>query len=233
MPDEDYESMVDELSTVIAQAEQDGGQATGLRNMRKALRRSAKAQEEAEQRGYQRALTEQTSKSVLDTRGIPAALRGLFTGTDLSDSAAVDAKVKELQDQGLTWQTPSPQPQPAGAPQPQGQGAPSAAAQQPVPPALANALASFTPEQMQALKAVMPGVDVSGVLAAQTSQMQQAAAGGTPAGATGDLEARIRAAAANPGAVTAEQRQALAAELNKELDHFSAAQSATFGNPLG
>lgn len=100
-----YEDLADQVSTLIAEANAAGQDSGSLASIRKALRRADKRVQEAETQGYERAKAEQAHGQAFDRLQVPAALRGLFTGIDPTDQAAMDAKVADLRAQGVTWQT--------------------------------------------------------------------------------------------------------------------------------
>lgn len=120
MGDESHDDLEDVFSDLIADARGAGQDTKTLTDLRKAYRRAVKDGREAEARGYERAkqelASEQASRQAFDRLKVPAALQGLFSGIDPTDTVAMDAKVADLRAAGITWQaagdTPTTQQQP-------------------------------------------------------------------------------------------------------------------------
>jgi len=224
--DLDYGGMADQLSRVISEGEQAGEPMHGLKQMRKALRRAAKSVDEAEQRGFERGRSEQLTSEARETLqaeflqqlrnedahqrnvrrlGLPEELRSLFDALPADDFQAWQAKASELRSKGISWSTdPTAQQERRQVDQMQ-----QAAAQ-----VLLNG-GQVDPD----IFAALPAETRAQVVAAQTAGMQQAAAGGTPAGFEPPHEQRLQTMRRQGIAPqTHEQRQALADEVNRELD---------------
>jgi hypothetical protein len=218
-----YDEFVDEVTAIIAAGEADGREMSGLKQMRTALRRTGKHVEEAEQRGYARALAEQQSKGVFAAKGIPDTAAGLFSGVDLTDTAAIDQKLQELASQGIRFEkaaaTEGAPPAAAGTPPTQG-----------TPPAQESPFAGLDMAEVgRRLQNVTmePGMTPEAAIAAAIGQMQATQAGGGPPASSGDVVADIQKMAANPGAYSDEQRLALADRFNRDLDALSQQASGT------
>lgn len=226
----DYDAFVDEVTAIIAAGEADGREMTGLKQMRTALRRTGRQLEEAEQRGYARALAEQQSKSVFAAKGIPDDAAPFFAGVDLTDQTALDGRLQELASKGIRFEkaaTEGAPPAAAGTPPAQG------GTQQPQQ-GQGNPLAGVDWAQLGPLLQnvpVQPGMTPEAMIAAAVGQMQATQAGGSPPASSGDIVADIQKAAANPGGMTEDQALDLAARFNRELDALS--QQAAGSSVLG
>lgn len=223
-----YDALVDKVTEFISAGEQAGEDMTGLKDMRQSLRRVGRQVEEAESRGYARALAEQQAKGVFAAKGIPDTAAGLFSGVDLTDTAALDTKLQELASQGIRFEKAAAT---EGAP-------PAAAGTPPVPGGptdvqphpLAGVDWSQVGKLMQNVP-MQPGMTPEAAIAAAMGQMQAAQAGGSPPASSGDVMADIKKAAANPGAYNEDQLLSLADRFNRELDGLS--QQAAGSSVLG
>jgi hypothetical protein len=206
-----------------------GRDGTGLSGLRKAVKRTARLVEEAEQRGYARARSEFRDQALDDqTReqlrrefveelhgqnaarrnalrlGIPDALLGNFEGLG-PDFKDWERRAAELHAAGITWGEADPLLQQVAAARLQA--AQHAAAQVksnggPVSLAPGNGV----PEQVR-----------DQLVAEATEAMVAGQAGGLPPHAP-SLESDIRKAAQNPGAYSPEELEGLANRFNRELD---------------
>lgn len=223
-----YDDFVDEVTAIIAAGEEAGRDMGGLKQMRQALRKTGRHIEEAEQRGYARAQAERQAQTVFAAKGIPDDAATLFSGVDLTDTAALDGRLQELASRGIKFEKAATEgaPPAAAAPPPQD-------GQQPND-AQANPLAGIDWTQIgKQLENVpmQPGMTPEAAIAAAIGQMQSTQAGGTPPASSGDTVADIQKMAANPGAYSDEQRLALADRFNRELDALS--QQASGRSILG
>lgn len=220
----DYDAFVDDLSGIIAAGEAEGREMTGLKQMRTALRKTGRQLEEAEQRGYARATAERQAQSVFAAKGIPDTAAGLFSGVDLTDTAALDAKLEELRSQGIRFEKAATEGAPAAA-----QGTPpTQEGQQQLPAQLQGLDLAQVFKHLQNVQ-VGPGMTQEAAIAAAMGQMQATQAGGSPPASSGDVQADIQKMAANPGAYTEAQIHEVAERFNRDLDALSA-QAA--GRPL-
>jgi len=220
----DYDAFVDDLSGIIAAGEADGREMTGLKQMRTALRKTGRQLEEAEQRGYARAQAEAQSKGVFAAKGIPDTAAPFFSGVDLTDTAALDAKLQELASQGIRFEkAAATEGAPAAA-----QGTPQEGQQ--LPAQLQGLDMAQVFKHLQNVQ-VGPGMTQEAAIAAAMGQMQATQAGGSPPASSGDVMADIKQAAANPGAYSEDQILSLAERFNRELDGLS--QQAAGGSVLG
>lgn len=225
----------DYLGQLIEQNGGGGGRdGSGLSGLRKAVKRTARLVEEAEQRGYARARSEFRSEALDDqTReqlrrefveelrgqdaarrnalrlGIPDALLPQFDGLG-PDFKAWERKADELRASGLSWSS-DPLLQQLGAARLQAAQHAAGQAQQNGQPVSLDPAAGV-PEQVR-----------EQLLAGAIEQMQAAQAGAQPVGAP-TLEDDIRKAAANRGAYSEEEVVGLADRFNRDLTALSEAQ---------
>ena len=220
----DYDAFVDDLSGIIAAGEADGREMTGLKQMRTALRKTGRQMEEAEQRGYARALAESQAKGVFAAKGIPDTAAPFFSGVDLTDTAALDTRLQELASQGIRFEKAAAT---EGAP-PAAAGTPPAQEGQQLPAQLQGLDMAQVFKHLQNVQ-VGPGMTQEAAIAAAMGQMQATQAGGSPPASSGDVQTDIQKMAANPGAYTEAQIHEVAERFNRDLDALSA-QGA--GRPL-
>jgi len=222
----DYDDFVDQVTSIIAAGEAEGREMTGLKQMRTALRKTGRQMEEAEQRGYARALAESQAKGVFAAKGIPDTAAPFFSGVDLTDTAALDTRLQELASQGIRFEKAAAT---EGAP-PAAAGTPPAQEGQQLPAQLQGLDMAQVFKHLQNVQ-VGPGMTQEAAIAAAMGQMQATQAGGSPPASSGDVMADIKKAAANPGAYSEDQILSLAERFNRELDGLS--QQAAGGSVLG
>jgi len=220
----DYDDFVDQVTSIIAAGEAEGREMTGLKQMRTALRKTGRQMEEAEQRGYARALAESQAKGVFAAKGIPDTAAPFFSGVDLTDTAALDTRLQELASQGIRFEKAAAT---EGAP-PAAAGTPPAQEGQQLPAQLQGLDMAQVFRNLQNVQ-VGPGMTQEAAIAAAMGQMQATQAGGSPPASSGDVQTDIQKMAANPGAYTEAQIIEVAERFNRDLDALSA-QGA--GRPL-
>jgi hypothetical protein len=78
-----------------------------IHKLRKQLDGGSRRKKAAEERGYKRAVAELKAQAEreqqLNDLGIPRPIRALLDGVDLGDEAAVNAKIAELREGGVSW----------------------------------------------------------------------------------------------------------------------------------
>jgi hypothetical protein len=233
----------EEYLRLLEEQAKQAGRETGLAGLRKAVKRTTRLVEEAEQRGYARARSELHSE-VLDeaTReqlkaeyvaelrgqdaarrnamrlGVPEALLGNFEGLG-PDFKDWERRAAELHAAGIHWGDADPLVAQVARER-------AAAWQQQAAQAQQNGQgvsldpAGPVPEQVR-----------EQVIAEATAAFQRAQAGGQPPGAHGGIEEDIQkaTAAAERGQLTEEAAFSIADRFNRELDALSRAERGVWG----